>query len=112
METEAAAKVRLGVATAAQSLGKGKGRSEPKKTQEPDADRKEDDGKGEEKIGINQLLASIAEEFDKTLAQTNPAVMDVIRRNLGKLFSLHCMRVGDDAKGVETKVPEDDTEDE
>ena len=112
MDQEAAAKVRLDNATAilaAQSLGKG--RSEPKKTLDLGTDKDVND-KHDEKVGLNQLLANIAEEFDKTLVQTNPAVMDIIRRNLGKLFSLHCMGAGDDAKGVETKVPEDDTEDE
>ena len=63
MENDAAAKVRLDIATAtlaAQSLGKGKGESE-KKAQEPASDSQEDTGKGEEAIGISQFLASVAE---------------------------------------------------
>ena len=91
MDKEAAAKARLDNATAilaAQSLGKG--RSEPKKTLDHGSDKDVND-KLEEKVGINQLLACIAEECDRTSVQANPAFMDIIKRNLGKLFSIHHM---------------------
>ena len=129
MDTEAAAKVRLDIATAtlaAQSLGKGKGRSEPKKTQEPDADHKDNEGKVDEKIGINQFLASIAEECDRTSVQANPLFLDILKKSLGKLFGDSRLASGDgvpppmdvdplvqaikatEAKAVEQRLPDDD----
>ncbi len=111
-EQEAAAKARLDDATAilaAQSLGRGM--SEPEKTLDLGTD-KDDTAKHDEKVGLNQLSANIAEEFDKTSVQTNPAVVDIIKRNLGKLFGTVCLGAADGAKGVEPKVPDDDTEDD
>ena len=124
MDTEAAAKVRLDIATAAlaaQSLGKG--RSEPKKTQEPDAD-KDSEGKVDEKIGINQFLASIAEECDRTSVQANPLFFDILKKSLGKLFGLAggdgvhppmgagadplVQAINPEAKAAEQAVPDDD----
>ena len=75
---------------------------------------------------INQFLASIAEECDRTSVQADPLFLDILKKSLGKLFGDSRLASGDgvdppmdadplvqaikatEAKAVEQMLPDDD----